>query len=327
MPTEVGDWASSRRFCVTGGRGLLGSRVVDLLASLGAAEVVAFDAVASTAPGRNPRVRDMEGSVLDREALRSAVEECDTVFHLAALTDVGESQDQLDRFFGVNAWGTARVGQACRSARVHRVVYSSTSHVYGTPEELPIREEHPLRPQSPYAASKVAGEAAMWGFAMSADGSADILRLANLYDARSRTTTLVGRMLSAVLRGEGIRIKSFRPVRDFVPAEEAAEAFVRVAALPGASGECRVANVSSSEPCSVGDVARTLAEIARDFGLGDFVPEETGGADLSTEDEIVLDGRRLYTRLDWLPTMTLETGLRRCLMDRLGHEHGGARGS
>ena len=308
IPPQVEDWASGHRFCVTGGRGVLGSRL---------AELVVFDAATPTSQDRNTSIRYVQGSILDSESLRSVVDGCHTVFHLAALTDVHRSRDQLERFFEVNAQGTALVGRACQNAGVHRIIYASTSHVYGLPEESPISEGHPLRPRSPYAASKVAGEAAMWGFALGAEVSSDILRLANIYDARSKPNTVVGRMLNAVALGEPIRVKSFSPLRGFLMAEEAAEAFVRVAAQRAYRGEYRIFNVSSDERYSIGEVAQALAQIARDLGLGDFAPEETDGMAYSDGDEIVLDSKRLFERVGWLPTITLQEGLRRCLIERL----------
>lgn len=296
---------------------MLGSRLAELLVSLGSAEVVVFDVTTPTSQDRNAGIRYVQGSILDSEDLRAVVDGCHMVFHLAALTDVERSHDELERFFEVNVQGSVRVGHACRNAGVHRIIYASTSHVYGLPEESPIREEHPLRPRSPYAASKVAGEAAMWGFALGAEGSSDILRLANLYDARSKPNTVVGRMLSAVTLGEPIRVKSFNPLRGFLMAEEAAEAFVRVAAQRADRGEYRIFNVSSGERYSIGEVAQALAQIARDLGLGDFAPDETDGMDYSDRDEIVLDSQRLFECVGWLPTTTLQEGLRRCLIERL----------
>lgn len=321
---EVDSWISNHRFCVTGGRGLLGSRLVSLLVSLGSPEVVVFDTLSSTATGSDPRISDVEGDLLDFDDLGSVVEGCDTVFHLAGLTSVDLSHNQFERFFEVNAWGTARVGQACREAGVPRIIYASTSHVYGTSEVLPISEDHPLQPRSAYAASKVAGEAAMWGFAGNAKGSADILRLANIYDARSTTDTVVGRMLDAVTLGKrSIRVRSFHPLRGFLLAEEAAEAFVRIAAQETNHGECGVLNISSGETFSIGEVAKILARTAKECGFGEFTLEETEGPGYSTPDEIILDNGRLLERLGWLPTTTLEAGLRRCLVERVESEKEG----
>ncbi|MFZ4575453.1 MAG: NAD-dependent epimerase/dehydratase family protein, partial [Phycisphaerales bacterium] len=152
-----------RDVCVTGGAGFIGGHLVDALFWLGANVRVIDDLSNSTLEHlsemletEGDRVRFVHGSVLDDEALSDAAEGCKTVFHLAALGSVPRSIEQPQRYWSVNTTGTLRVLEAGRACGAERVVYASSSSVYGDQAELPKVETQPLKPLSPYAASKAA---------------------------------------------------------------------------------------------------------------------------------------------------------------------------
>ncbi|MEM2196787.1 MAG: SDR family NAD(P)-dependent oxidoreductase, partial [Sulfolobales archaeon] len=149
----------SLRVLVTGGAGFIGSHLVRELVFRGY-EVRVLD---NLSRGSLQNIHDVLSSVelivrdvRDYEAVEKAVRGVDAVVHLAALTDVGESLREPNLYTEVNVVGTLNLARASR--RVDSFIYASSSAVYGDPVKIPIPEDHPLHPKSPYGASKASGE-------------------------------------------------------------------------------------------------------------------------------------------------------------------------
>lgn len=157
---------------VTGADGFIGSHLTEMLAARGC-EVRALahynsfnswgwlDDVACK--------NDIDvvcGDVRDPALCRSLCQGIDTVFHLAALIAIPYSYAAPDGYVDTNIRGTLNICQAARDAGVGRVIHTSTSEVYGTAQYVPIDEKHPLQPQSPYSASKIAADAMAMSFSM-----------------------------------------------------------------------------------------------------------------------------------------------------------------
>lgn len=320
--SSLESWLHQARCCVTGGSGVLGNLLVRRLIAHGAAAVVVFDRSAGSSgqlQGLAGPVEHIAGSILDEGALAKALQGCSVVFHLAALTHVGQSQRAPLTYMEVNGLGTASVLEACRRQGVERVIYTSTGHVYGRADALPIAEDHPTRPLSIYAASKLAGEVAVQGYAAGYGLSAAIARLANLYGAALGAETVVGRALEQVVSGEPIRLRNLSAVRDFVYLEDAAEALLRLAASARSPG-CQVANVASGRGVSILEVAQTLAAVAAQQGLGTVElapPEEVQREAIPAQ---VLDNSRLRALTGWAPATSLAAGLGRALAERRAQE-------
>ena len=148
---------------VTGAAGYIGSVVAERLLARGHA-VAAFDNLSRGHRAAVPARADfLEGDLRDRARLAEVVSGVhpDAVIHLAAEALVGESVTRPATFFEVNVTAGLNLLDAMRAAGVRRLVFSSTAAVYGEPEEMPIREDAPLRPVNPYGASKLAFEQAL----------------------------------------------------------------------------------------------------------------------------------------------------------------------
>ncbi|MEX2658192.1 MAG: SDR family NAD(P)-dependent oxidoreductase, partial [Acidimicrobiales bacterium] len=156
------DW-SGVKVTVTGGEGFIGSTLVERLAREGA-EVTAltlYDPLGRPGwldPEVHTDVRFLPGDVRDPERTFEAVDGSEVVFHLAALIGIPYSYVAPDSYVQVNVQGTQNVALACRRAGVSRMVHTSTSETYGSAITVPISEDHPLQPQSPYSASKIGGD-------------------------------------------------------------------------------------------------------------------------------------------------------------------------
>ena len=203
--------------------------------------------------------------------------------------------------------------EACRRLGIQRLIYTSTSHVYGIPRQLPIGEDHPTAPLSVYAASKLAGEVAVQGYAASCALSCDIARLANVYGASFSTETVIGCALEQAATGGPISLRNLAAVRDFIHADDIIEALVRLAAAGDEGTGCRVVNVSTGQGVSVLEMAETLSKIATEEGLGR--PDVVQGGNRQDElvPRLILNNRRLLELTGWVPQISLEQGLRLAL--------------
>jgi nucleoside-diphosphate-sugar epimerase len=287
-----------RAVCVTGGAGFIGGHLVDALLSLGAEIRVIDDLSTSTLEHLSglielepERVRFVHGSILDDDALRSAVSGCQAVFHLAAQGSVPRSMEQPQRTWSVNATGTLRVLEAARAAKASRVVFAASSSAYGDSPDLPKVETHLPRPLSPYAASKLAGEHLLGVYAQCYGISGASLRYFNVFGPRQSAEGAYAAVVSAFAKallagesptifGDGSQTRDFTFVSNAVLATLLAGASTsrlpgpvlnvgtgrRVSLLELASLMARSAGVPHVQPvfrpARAGDVPHSLADIA-----------------------------------------------------------------
>ena len=315
---SVEDWLKTRCLAVTGGLGALGRRLARRLAARGAPRVVAIDSrsLASSDPvDQAGGVDHVTADILDVDAMARWLSGCSVVFHLAALTNAAQSAAESERYFEVNARGTVLLTEACAKAGVRQVIYTSTSLVYGIPLSLPIHEDHPTDPVTPYATSKLAGERAVADYASRSGGTGNIARLANLYGASFSPDTAVGVALNQALHGGPISLRNLAVVRDFVHADDVVEALVHLAAAPQGAGECRVVNVSTGIGASVLEVAQAIARAAERQGMGYPDVVQSGEPFAETAPMIVLDNRRLAELTGWTPRFNLAQGLAAALSE------------
>lgn len=200
------------KILVTGGAGFIGANLCRELATRqGITEVVAFDnlSTGSAANLEGSGVELLEASVLDRAALARAVDRADAVVHLAARPSVPRSLADPVASHEANATGTLYVLEECRRRGVH-VVAASSSSVYGSAAQLPKHEDLPTRPLSPYAASKLAGEAYLLAYGASFGVPVLALRFFNVYGplqtAGHAYAAVIPAFVSAALRGEPLRV-------------------------------------------------------------------------------------------------------------------------
>ena len=171
----------------------------------------------------------VSGELRDVESVARAVAGVEVVFHLGAQIAIPYSYVNPRDYFEVNALGSLNVAQAALQAGVARVIHTSTSEVYGSARTVPITEEHPLEPQSPYAASKVAADKLMDSFHRSFDLPVTVLRPFNTFGPFQSARAIVPTIISQALAGTTLRLGSLRPRRDLTYVDDTAAGFVAVA--------------------------------------------------------------------------------------------------
>ncbi len=297
---------------VTGGAGFIGSHLVEGLLARGV-RVTVLDNFSTgraenlAASARHPDLRILTGDVRDPAAVQAAMRGADVVFHLAAFVSVPGSIEQPITSLEINDLGTAQVLEAARRAGVQRVVLASSAAVYGDHTTLPLHEDLPPRPLSPYAAAKVANEAL--AFAYTHLGLPTVaLRFFNVYGPRQRSDSpyaaaipkFVERLRAGqppIIYGDG------RQTRDFVFVRDVVHALLAAAQAPEAPG--RVYNVCTGQGIAVLDV---LAELYRFFPKAPgprFKPPRAGDIRHS-----VGDPRRAAEELGFRARTPLLRGLR-----------------
>ena len=259
---------SGKKILVTGADGFIGSHLVEELVRLGA-EVRALvyynsfnswgwlDAAPDDIRGKFEVV---VGDVRDLHFVQTAVKGCDIVLHLAALISIPFSYISPASYIETNVTGTLNVLQAATDSGVSRIVCTSTSEVYGTARYVPIDEDHPLRAQSPYAASKIAADQIALSFQRTFGTPVVVLRPFNTFGPRQSARAVIPTIISQIARGSReIRLGSLHPTRDFSFVTDTVRAFAHAAAADGCIGE--VINAGSGFEISIGDTAALIAEI------------------------------------------------------------------
>jgi len=298
-----------RRILVTGGAGFVGSNVVARLADAGARVTVLDDLFTGQADALPAGVELVVGSVTDDDLVRRLVSASTLVFHLAARNIIASTANPRDDF-ATNIGGTLNVLLAAREARVERVVYTSSTSVYGNPRSIPINEEDHLDLLTPYAVSKLAGEHYCFAFYESYGTPVSAVRYSNIYGPGQRADNpycgVVSKFFASAMAGEPLRIHGDGgQTRDFTFVDDAVDATLLAAITPRAEGE--VFNVGSGIETSINALAAGVG-----VALGRAV--ETESIDRRDIDNIrrrVVNIEKARRMLRWSPQTTLARGLER----------------
>ena len=237
------DHMSGARVFVTGADGFIGSHVVEQCVRAGASVRAlscysSFDAdgwLDDLAPEVRGSVEVLRGDVRDGALMRRACEGRDIVLHLAALIGIPYSYESPSSYVDVNVHGTLNVLMGARDAGVARVVHTSTSEVYGTAQTCPIREDHPLVGQSPYAASKIAADKLAEACFLSFGVPVVTLRPFNTFGPRQSQRAVIPTVVRQALdpAARVIEVGDVSTERDWLFVRDTAAAFIACAG-PGA---------------------------------------------------------------------------------------------
>lgn len=312
-PTDAEVYAHFRvimRYLITGGAGFIGSHLVERLVGSGDQVVVLDDFSTGKRAALEPwldRIELIEGSITDPHSCARAVRGCQFVLHQAAMPSVARSVADPLRSHAVNATGTLAVLIAARDAGIQRVIYASSSSVYGNTPELPKREAMVPHPRSPYAVAKLCGEQYCGAFTAAFGLETVALRYFNVYgprqDPASQYAAAIPRFISAALAGTAPQINGDGgQTRDFTHVGNVVEANLLACRVPGIAGS--VFNIGGGRRISINDL---WAEIRRQTG-SDVVAEYTATRPGDVRDSLAsLDRSR--QALGYQPLIPFERGL------------------
>ena len=249
------------RALVTGGAGFIGSNIVAYLLREGHDVVVVDNLLTGRTDNLEPfpQVRFVQGDIRDESVLASAIDGCEVVFHLAASVGNKRSIDHPIDDAEVNVIGTLRVLEAARHAGARKLVFSSSAGIFGELKTLPIREDHPVDPDTPYGASKLGAEKACLAYAKLYALECICLRYFNVYGINQRFDAygnVIPIFAHRILHGEPVTIfGDGEQTRDFINVHDVARANYEAGLSRGVSGAF---NVGSATRITINELARRM---------------------------------------------------------------------
>ncbi len=306
----------SGKILVTGSDGFIGSHLTEMLVEAGY-DVRAFVYYNSfnnwgwldhSSEKIRNRLDVFAGDIRDPHGVRTAMQGCDVVLHLASLIAIPYSYHSPDTYVDTNVKGTLNVVQAARDLGVSRVVCTSTSEVYGTAKFVPITEDHPLQPQSPYSASKIGADSIALSFYSSFETPISILRPFNTYGPRQSCRAVIPTIIGQIASGKrNIKLGALYPTRDFSFVRDTASGFIKAMNCDELVGE--TVNIGSNYEISIGDLASLIADV-----MGVEITIEAEDQRMrpkkSEVERLLADTSKAQKIMGWNPKYGGEDGLR-----------------
>ena len=265
---------------VTGGAGFIGSNIVDRLSPENKVIVLdnLFSGLISNLEESKNQITFIKGDILDKALVKDIVAEVEFIFHLAA--HVGNIRSLKDPYFDmdVNIKGTLNLLEACRDSNIKRFVYTSSGAIFGEAKYLPIDEDHPLNPESPYAVSKLAAEKYCFAFHKVYDVPTVALRYFNVYGPRQDTSeyaNAISIFLSKTKEGKPLTIfGDGKQTRDFVFIEDVVNANILAATQPAAAGE--IFNIATGRATSINQLTDLIKQVSTRENQITYAPPRAG---------------------------------------------------
>jgi NAD dependent epimerase/dehydratase len=312
-----GTW-NGRRVLVTGAGGFIGSHVAERLVHAGAhvRAMVRYTGrsdigmLADLPPDTLDSLEVVHSDVTDAYAVHRAVQGSQVVFHLAALIGIPYSYTAPASYVATNTIGTLHILEAARTHDVARLVLTSTSEVYGTARYTPIDEQHPLQPQSPYSASKIAADCLAESYHRAFDLPVAIIRPFNTYGPRQSARAVIPTIATQLLAGAPrITLGSLHPVRDLAFVDDTVSGFLAVAGTDNCLGH--VTNIGVGHGTSIGDLAELLSTISGRPDVDIVTDPQRLRPPASEVGTLIADPSTARDRCGWMPSVDLTEGLTR----------------
>ena len=256
---------TGKKILITGADGFIGSHLVERLLDEGCIvkAFVYYNSFNSwgwldtLAKEKLSRLEIFAGDIRDPNGVRTAMKDIEVVFHLAALIAIPFSYHSPDSYIDTNVKGTLNIVQAAKDLNIERVLVTSTSEVYGTAQYIPIDENHPRQPQSPYSASKIGADCIADSFYRSFNLPLTIVRPFNTFGPRQSARAVIPTIITQLLNGkEEIKLGDLTPTRDLLFVKDTVNGFTEIAKADKLIGhDC---NIATQSEISVGDLAQEL---------------------------------------------------------------------
>lgn len=307
---------SNKKVLVTGAGGFIGSHLVEALIKKGC-KVRAF--VHYNSFNRwgwldyvDKKIKDsveiFTGDVRDPNGVREAMKNIDVVFHLAALIGIPYSYHSPDTYVDTNIKGTLNILQAARELKIEKIIHTSTSEVYGTAQFVPITEEHPINPQSPYSATKSGADFLALSFYRSFNLPVAVIRPFNTYGPRQSARAVIPTIITQVKSGKKkIKIGSLHPTRDFTYVKDTADGFIKIAESDNSLG--KVLNAGNNTEISIKNLVELIAKLLN-TEIEVITDENRLRPEESEVERLWADTRKIKELTAWRPEYTLEKGLK-----------------
>jgi len=257
-----------KKILITGADGFIGSHLTEMLAAKGY-QIKALSQYNSFNNwgwlediNYKEKIEVLAGDIRDPYYCKYITKDVDIIFHLAALIAIPYSYVAPDSYVDTNIKGTLNICQAAKENGNIRLIHTSTSEVYGTAQYVPIDEKHPLQPQSPYSATKIAADAMAMSFYNAFELPVTIARPFNTYGPRQSARAVIPTIITQIASGaKEIKLGDLTPTRDFNYVEDTCRGFIAIAEEDKSIGE--IINIGSNFEISIADILNIIKELMR----------------------------------------------------------------
>ena len=306
-----------KKVLVTGADGFIGSHLTEMLVAKGY-KVKALSQYNSfnnwgwlESVNCQKEIEILNGDVRDPHYCDKISKGVDVIFHLAALISIPFSYISPDSYIETNIKGTLNISQAAIKNKVSRLIHTSTSEVYGTAKYVPINENHPLQPQSPYSATKIAADAMVMSFFNSFDLPATIARPFNTYGPRQSARAVIPTIITQIASGKKeIKLGDTRPSRDFNYVEDCCRALIMLGENEKTIGE--TINIGSNSEISIGNIFMLIKNLmSSDVNL--IYDEQRQRPNKSEVLRLLCDNKKIKKLVGFESQVNIEDGLKKTI--------------
>ncbi len=259
---------------------------------------------------RNKNFSFIRGDINNKKLMKELFKKVDKVIHFAAETHIDRSLLNPDIFVKTDFLGTYTLLETLKNYPCERFIHISTSEVYGTALKIPINEDHPLNPQSPYAATKVGADRLCYAYYMTYNLPIIILRPFNIYGERQYPEKLIPFFITQALENKPLFIYgNGENTRDYLYVKDLCEVIVKFLEAPIEKYQGEVFNIGSGIEYSVNEIAfRILEYFKKPKNLVKYILDRKGHVK-----RLLCDNRKLEKTFNWQPTTNFEEGLEKTM--------------
>ena len=306
-----------KKVLITGADGFIGSHLTEMLVEKGyqVRALCQYNSFNNWGWLENVNCKkDIEiitGDIRDPHFCKAISKDVDIIFHLAALIAIPFSYIAPDSYVETNIKGTLNICQAAKESGVSRLIHTSTSEVYGTAQYVPIDEKHPLQPQSPYSATKIAADAIAMSFYNSSDLPVTIARPFNTYGPRQSARAIIPTIITQIATGKKeIKLGDISPTRDFNYVEDCCRAFVMLAESEKTIGE--IVNIGSNSEISIKDTLELIKKLM-DSDVTFVNDEQRNRPKKSEVYRLWCDNKKICELIGYKPHINIQDGLKKTI--------------
>jgi len=302
-----------KKALITGADGFIGSHLTELLLAKGfkvkaLSYYNSFNYWGWLEGLSHKNLEIISGDIRDPFYCDEITRDIDVIFHLAALIAIPYSYSAPQSYVSTNVNGTLNICQAALKNKVDKIIVTSTSEVYGTAQYVPIDENHPKQPQSPYSASKIGADAMALSYYNSFNLPVVIARPFNTFGPRQSARAIIPTIITQIAGGmKEIELGSLKPTRDFTYVKDTCEGFYSIAESDAAIGQ--EINIATNTEISIEDLFKTISSIMNpEVKLK--TDEDRLRPDSSEVYRLVGDNNKLKELCGFSPKYSFEQGLK-----------------